>query len=186
MPHHVVVSFVVDEDGVRLVLHFLHSSVTDLLRLLPVTDESRRVVHRAVLRRARPLMEALNGVREIQKSYERSAAREARQMGCVRGLRAYVDPVVLHDINTIYLGLAGAMFGGGCWFRASSPCDECGNNEWSLTSTPPVVTGSSPKRLRRQAYEVPVGFCWTCLAQRPISVLEVACGWQCLGVPSFL
>lgn len=184
-PHAVLVSmlFARDTDRVELFLHYLHSSVTGIWNIVPVTAKARDVAHDIVLRRIRPLLDSLAMLTVLQRRLEASAACEAATGMRPRGLKVYVDPVVLHDANTVYTGMVGAMFGGGCWFRGTSECERCGHNEWSMTSTPPRVVR---RRLVRDHYQLPVSFCWTCLAQKPASMLELACGWPTPAMPAFV
>lgn len=183
-PHTVVLSFLITRDTgrVEVSFHYLHSAVTGIWNMVPVTAKARDAAHGVVLRRIRPFLDSLAVLRVLQRRLEASAARETAAGMRPRGLKAYVDPVVLHDVNTVYMGTVGAYFGGGCWFRGTAPCDRCGNNEWSMTSTPPRVVRRS---LVRNVYQLPVSFCWTCLAQKPASMLELACGWPCPDMPLF-
>lgn len=176
----VLITFFCTNNRVEVRLHYLHSDAKALLKSLSCGPTVQDIVHRSITRRVRPLLEALDLIREGQRWYEAASAREARGLGHRRVLARCLDSCVLHDACTLYIGCAAALFGGGSWFRAFSPC-ECGNNWWGFTCTPPRLTPGG--KLVRDTMDAMTGFCWSCLRRRDVTIYEVACGWDCFGLP---
>jgi len=162
---YVVVAFTYRVGGhVDVSFHSLHPDVTAVVDVLLVTPAACRAVHGVMLAGTRNMLGTLHGVRLAQRAYEAGRAREMAAMGVPRSHKACIDPVALHDANTLYAGLVGGMVGGTCWFRDSKACERCGENSWSLTCTPPRL--SKDGRLTRDELDRTVAFCWTCLARR--------------------
>lgn len=167
---HVVVTLVFHRGSVHVFLDYLHRDAMALAGCLPVAVETRDIVHRVVMRRLRPLLSSLCMLRVLQRRYEAQCAAERRAMGgFARSLRRCIDPVLLHDANTLYVGLMSSYFGNqeAAWF-VSRPCSRCGSEARGLTCTPPFFSSAS-HRLVRPCLDSLVSFCWTCLEQQPAS-----------------
>jgi hypothetical protein len=164
-------------------LHVVDAWCLRLVGALPVPGHLRQAFHAAVVDRVRPLLHTLSLLRQAQDDYQARENRFVRACGVRRHYHAVLDPVLLHDASTLYLGCASSLFGGTCRFRAREPCGKCRHAEtgqwWALSSTPPAVCGST---VRRDTLTEPVAFCLRCLARRQVSLVEVVQGWDCPGL----
>lgn len=164
---------VVGIDRVEADFDYLHPDAAGVLHALLVTAEARCAVDQVVMLGVRPLLSTLCALRKAQMRFEARTAREAAMLGGrPRALRKHLDPILFHDVNTLYMGIVAGMFGGTCWFRDARACERCGTNGWSLTCSPPRVTARG--RLVRDQLDHTVSFCWECLARRRHGKLTTA------------
>lgn len=163
---HVCVTLVVLGGGVCVDIQYLHPGVLDLVTY---EDDIKKIVHRTIMRRVRPMLHTLAVIATVQRDMERQRRVQTHAMGG-RGasLKQIVDPVLLHDACTLYMGCASGFYGyygfgnhQGSWFTASKCA--CGHNSWGMTCTPPRITKQGA--LVRDTFDRMVAFCWICLAR---------------------
>ena len=163
---------------VQVAMHWVPPTACRMLARLP--PSARALAHGAICCKLRPLLLALDLLRELQRMAEASRDRVARTMCPVAGRAGarqpnkVLDPVVLHDACTLYMGCAGLLLGAGeSWMALPEPC-ACGHNEWSISATPPRV---SKGRVVRDALPECVAWCWMCLARRQVDEARVLRGF---------
>lgn len=154
------------DDTCTVGFHYLHQGVMDLVTY---EDDIKKIVHRTIMRRVRPMLHTLAFMGTVQRGMERQRRAQASAMGSATSLKRVVDPTIFHDACTLYMGCASGFygyhgFGGhqGSWFAASR-CGGCGHNSWGMTCTPPRITKHGT--LVRDTYDHLVAFCWICLAR---------------------
>ncbi len=165
----IAVLVVFREERVALDLYYLPPELPRAL--LAWAPCCRDVLHRVHMLRVRGLLTVLSGLMDVQRQLE---AVTARGPAHPRVLMRYLDPILLHDACTLYTALTAPAVGGKAWTSLKEPC-ACGRNEWGFSCTPPRFSGG---RLRRDAYDECIAFCWWCMAHRPrVTLLDVVDGW---------
>lgn len=164
--HVCVTLLVLRGDVCKVDFQYLHPGVIDLLTY---EHDIKKIVHRTIMRRVRPMLHTLAIVSTVQRDMERQNRAQKSAMGS-RGinLKLVVDPVIFHDACTLYMGCASGFYGyygfgnhRGSWFAASKCA--CGHNSWGMSCTPPRITKNGS--LVRDCYDDMVAFCWICLAR---------------------
>ena len=169
---HIIVVIVPIDGGTKVNVSFQHLH-PDLARMFrhrvrdwdPLTQE---VLHRIIMSNVRGMLCTLAYVDMLQRRLERHARAIRRATGCAPHCRRLVDPLVLHDVNTLFLGCVRAVTTGTptAWVELGE-CERCGQDAWGATCTPPRFTRD--EGLARDACDHLVFFCWTCLARRDLT-----------------
>lgn len=174
----VVVSLVPIDGNTRVAVSFgyLHADVVRVFHhgVREWDPLSQMVMHRVIMSSVRGMLRTLTYLELLQRRLERHTRAIRRATGCDPHCRRLIDPLVYHDVNTLFLGCTQAVTTGTprAWLELGK-CEGCGHDAWAPTCTPPRPT--RPTRLTRDdtlvrdTLDHVVAFCWTCLARRDLT-----------------